>query len=319
MDRFPCNGYLRITVVDGDETVGLRLTHHRAHAQYINISMDEEIKQVIEEMKNSTASAVWDRILRENPDTELTQKQVYAHWARLNESVWKLDPDQVKSATMLLERLDGEKIEIIPVQKEPGIEAISFSFINILRDFGDQIEEVAMDSTWKTNALGHELYGLVGEANGQSLPVSFMFIGNSDDSAETGGKERTLRHLIRHVGSHCKNIMFTGSDKETIEITGFRAEIPQARHQLCYIHAISPPAAYDPRVAHRTFDFIDTTWAPGVSSGWLEDGVSEEDAEMERPADEEDETTMVVESLWKHLKHRDLAQFNRLLRATTML
>ncbi|KAJ7509255.1 hypothetical protein B0H11DRAFT_2216952 [Mycena galericulata] len=388
--------------------------------------MDEEIKQVIEEMKNSTASAVWDRILRENPDTELTQKQVYAHWARLNESVWKLDPDQVKSATMLLERLDGEKIEIIPVQKEPGIEAISFSFINILRDFGDQIEEVAMDSTWKTNALGHELYGLVGEANGQSLPVSFMFIGNSDDSAETGGKERTLRHLIRHVGSHCKNIMFTGSDKETIEITG-------------------PPAAYDPRVAHRTFDFIDTTWAPGVSSGWLEDGVSEEDAEMERPADEEDEgheppptclppvfilktgdsripiwpnppavtksalpifcpkehrkiilekfrthfhqhpeipmgdeegtflsaaeihhgatqdmyqycfendlaqvwaymwnrwytskqwclwaraackaiprlkTTMVVESLWKHLKHRDLAQFNRLLRATTML
>ncbi|KAJ7458659.1 hypothetical protein B0H11DRAFT_1681968, partial [Mycena galericulata] len=80
MDRFPCNGYLRITVVDGDETVRLRLTHHRAHSQYINISMDEEIKQVIEEMKNSTASAVWDRILRENPDTELTQKQVYAHW-----------------------------------------------------------------------------------------------------------------------------------------------------------------------------------------------------------------------------------------------
>ncbi|KAJ7440654.1 hypothetical protein B0H11DRAFT_1750566 [Mycena galericulata] len=325
MDRFPCNGYLRITVVDGDETVRLRLTHHRAHSQYINISMDEEIKQVIEEMKNSTASAVWDRILRENPDTELTQKQVYAHWARLNESVWKLDPDQVKSATMLLERLDGEKIEIIPVQKEPGIEAISFSFINILRDFGDQIEEVAMDSTWKTNALGHELYGLVGEANGQSLPVSFMFIGNSDDSAETGSKERTFRHLIRHVGSHCKNIMFTGSDKETIEITGFRAEIPQAQHQLCYIHAISyiekrlaedrPPAAYDPRVAHRTFDFIDPTWAPGVSSGWLEDGVSEEDAEMERPADEEDEVCfIVVDSRLLTSSNRDMSHLRRAFR-----
>ncbi|KAJ7097343.1 hypothetical protein C8R44DRAFT_717397 [Mycena epipterygia] len=292
MDRFPCQGYLHVTVRDGDDTIGIRLSHHQAHCQYVDISIDEEIKGIIEEMKNSPASAIWDRILREHPSTELTRKQIYARWARLNESVWKLDADQVKSATLLLERLDGEKIEIIPVEKEVGIDAIAFSFINILREFGGQIEEIAMDSTWKTNSLGHELYGIVGEANGQAIPTSFMFMGTSED-AETGAKERTLRHLIRNVKQHCKNIMFTGSDKDTTEINGFRAEIPQAKHQLCYIHAISyiekrlaedrPPAAYDPRVANRSFRFIDPTWAPGVSSGWLEDGVSEEDAEMEKP------------------------------------
>jgi hypothetical protein len=100
--------------------------------------------------------------------------------------------------------------------------------------------------------------------------------------------------------------MFTDSDKDTVEINGFRAEIPKARHQLCYIHAISyiekrlaedrPPAAYDPRVAHRAFQFIDPTWAPGVSSGWLEDGVSEEDAEMDRPS-EDQQTQSTVSSL----------------------
>ncbi|KAJ7755629.1 hypothetical protein DFH07DRAFT_742930 [Mycena maculata] len=299
MDRFPCNGYLRITVVEGEVTLSIRLTHHQAHCQYVDISIDNDTKKLIEAMKDSPASAIWDHIMREYPSTEITRKQVYAHWARVNESVWKLHPNQVKSATMLLEQWDGERIEILPVEKEPGIDAISFSFINILREFGDSIEEVVMDSTWKTNALGHELYAMVGEANGQAIPISFMFMGNSDDSAETGGKECTLHHLVRHVGGHCKRIMFTGSDKDTVEINSFCIEIPQAKHQLCYIHAISyikkrlaedrPPASYDARVAHRAFDFIDPTWAPGVSSGWLEDGVCEEDAEMERPESELEE------------------------------
>ncbi|KAJ7500342.1 hypothetical protein B0H11DRAFT_1714850 [Mycena galericulata] len=299
MDRFPCQGYLYITVADGDETVGIRMTHFLTHCEYVDISMDEEIKNIVDEMKNSTPSAIWDRILRENPSTEITQKQVYTRWAHLNESRWKLDPDQIKSATMLLERYDGEKIEIIPIEKENGIVAIAFSFITILRDFGEEIAELAMDSTWKTNALGHELYGIVGEANGQAIPLGFMFIGHSEEETDSGAKERTLCHLIRHVKEHCANIMFTGSDKDTVEINGFHKEIPQAKHQLCYIHALSyiekrlaedrPSAAYDPRIAHRTFDFIDPTWAPGVSSGRVEDGVCEEDAEMEMVASDENQ------------------------------
>jgi len=46
------------------------------------------------------------------------------------------------------------------------------------------------------------------------------------------------------------------------------------------------PAKYDPRNAHRVFDFIDPTWAPGVTAGWLEDGVVESDALTGRPEDE---------------------------------
>ncbi|KAJ7441818.1 hypothetical protein B0H11DRAFT_2348974 [Mycena galericulata] len=251
------------------ETVGIRMTHFLTHCEYVDISMDEEIKNIVDEMKNSTPSAIltfkqiWDRILQENPSTEITRKQ------------------------------------IIPIEKENGIVAIAFSFITILRDFGEEIAELAMDSTWKTNALGHELYGIVGEANGQAIPLGFMFIGHSEEETDSGAKERTLCHLIRHVKEHCANIMFTGSDKDTVEINGFRKEIPQAKHQLCYIHALSyiekrlaedrPSAAYDPRIAHRTFDFIDPTWAPGVSSGRVEDGVCEEDAEMEMVASDENQ------------------------------
>jgi hypothetical protein len=49
-----------------------------------------------------------------------------------------------------------------------------------------------------------------------------------------------------------------------------------------------PPAAYDPRKAHSIFNFIDPTWAPGVTKGWLEEGVHEDDAEVEKPLNVED-------------------------------
>jgi len=35
--------------------------------------------------------------------------------------------------------------------------------------------------------------------------------------------------------------------------------------------------------AHENFKFIDPTWAPGVTSGWLEEGVHEDDAELKQP------------------------------------
>jgi len=99
------------------------------------------------------------------------------------------------------------------------------------------------------------------------------------------------------VCQQCPNITFTLSDKDVSEINAFRHCIPGAKHQLCYWHAVkyletrlkedTPPAAYDPRRAHDIFQFIDPTWAPGITRGWLEDGVHEDDAEVLKPSDNE--------------------------------
>jgi len=79
-----------------------------------------------------TQGQIWEHILRENPDTELTEKQIYALWIQLNEAAWKLDNDQVKSALKLLEKMEGVEIEIIPIHREDGIHSIAFSFKEIL-------------------------------------------------------------------------------------------------------------------------------------------------------------------------------------------
>lgn len=132
----------------------------------------------------------------------------------------------------------------------------------------------------RTNAAQYELYGFVGEANGQAMPLAFLFTISTGDAAE-GAKTRMLGDVLKYMNQRCPDIMFTLSDKEPAEINACRAEIPQAKHQLCYWHAITyieerlaenkPPAAYDPRKAHQIFDFIDPTWAPGVTAVYADD------------------------------------------------
>jgi MULE transposase domain. len=92
-------------------------------------------------------------------------------------------------------------------------------------------------STGKTNALGYELYSVVAEVNGQGIPVAFIFT-TSDGTAEEGAKERMLQDLLEYLKKRCPNIMFTLSDKELSEINAFQVKLLQAKHQLCYWHAI---------------------------------------------------------------------------------
>ena len=85
-------------------------------------------------------------------------------------------------------------------------------------------------------------------------------------------KEEMLKDVIGYISARCPNNKFTLTDKDITEINAFRKKIPTAKHQLCYWHGIryiedrlaenKPPASYDPRKAHRVFDFIDPTWAP---------------------------------------------------------
>ncbi|EEB92308.1 hypothetical protein MPER_09207, partial [Moniliophthora perniciosa FA553] len=296
MKRYDCKGYLNVTLNKRNITESrIRLTHHLAHNPYVSISIPDNHRELIKELKSWTPSKIWDRILETDPETELTEKQVHAEWRRINQDEWLLDKtDQVKSALMLLQKFDSYTAEVISITQRPGASAIAFSFKEIMDELAETTEEVAMDSTWKTNAFGYELYAIVGEANGEAYPLTFMFT-TQDHTAAEGTKDLLLRDLISFVDRRCPNIKFTLSDKDTAEINAFRHIMPDKKHQLCYWHAIRyiekrlaenrPPAAYDPRQAAKVFSFIDPTWAPGVTIGWLEDGVHPEDAEVERPSE----------------------------------
>ena len=158
---------------------------------------------------------------------------------------------------------------------------------------------------------------MVGEANGQAVPLAFAFTAATDGMAKKGAKDRMLQDVLRWIIGHCPNIEFTLCDKDVSEISAFQIIIPKAKHQLCYWHAVKyiedrlaenkAPAHYDPRKAHAVFAFIDPTWAPGVTDGWLEDGVHENDVEKpditKEQVSSETEVRGLIHSSIKHNLH----------------
>ncbi|KAF8906371.1 hypothetical protein CPB85DRAFT_1164792, partial [Mucidula mucida] len=106
---------------------------------------------------------------------------------------------------------------VIPITQCPGIHTIAFGLKDPIKAVGAETLEVAMDSTWKTNAAGYELYSLVAEINGCAVPLAFLYT-TSDGTAEEGAKELLLQDFLDFVAKHCPNIMFTDSDKETAKI-----------------------------------------------------------------------------------------------------
>ncbi|KAJ3718730.1 hypothetical protein C8R42DRAFT_560479, partial [Lentinula raphanica] len=86
MQRYPCGGWLNITMRDGyPEEARIRLTH-KSHPEYVNISISPADRKVIESMRHHSPSKViqispiWDYILQQDPDTELTEKQIQTEW-----------------------------------------------------------------------------------------------------------------------------------------------------------------------------------------------------------------------------------------------
>jgi hypothetical protein len=124
----------------------------------------------------------------------------------------------------------------------------------------------------KTNALGLELSALVGEYNGEAIPLAFIFIGSTDGSSTTGAKERILDSFLSRLAKFFRALGFTLTDKELCEISVFRKRFPLTKHQLCWWHAIRyieirlsenrPPALYNAALAHARFSFIDALWYP---------------------------------------------------------
>lgn len=70
---------------------------------------------------------------------------------------WKRDPDQVKSAKILLDEAftnsstdkNTYSVEPIPVHDEPGFIAIAFCLPEVLRKWGGKIRELSLDSACK--------------------------------------------------------------------------------------------------------------------------------------------------------------------------
>lgn len=79
-----------------------------------------------------------------------TRKSVYHLWHAESSKKWKRDPDELKSAKILIDEASKAKglyrVESIQLHNEPGFTAIAFSLPEVLLKFGPKICEISLDS-----------------------------------------------------------------------------------------------------------------------------------------------------------------------------
>ncbi|KAJ7474159.1 hypothetical protein FB451DRAFT_1035258 [Mycena latifolia] len=158
MESFPCKGWLHITVTDGDNVAWVRISHSADHVPYYSIDVPPHIVDFVHENHKLTPGQLWDEILKKIPNPPFTRKVIHSMWSEINSKEWKRDPDEVKSAKIILEEFGnsepdpttGKKplysVESIPLQDEPGFTAIAFCLPQILREVGGRVCELSLDS-----------------------------------------------------------------------------------------------------------------------------------------------------------------------------
>ncbi|KAI0054907.1 hypothetical protein BV25DRAFT_1934416 [Artomyces pyxidatus] len=278
MDTFNCNGWLHITVSDTTSEIFIKLRHEEAHTHYWPIDVPAEIVQYVRENANLPLQTIWLEILRKQGNKPtFSRKAIYQLWTKISSQKWKRDDDEVTSVMILLrEPAIGPgafRVDPVKLKPEPGLVAFGFLLPDMLEKWARRIRKISMDSAWNTNGSRFEVYAILGETYGSGMPLGFLMIQAHPDSTP-GAKERLLRQLMAQLRDDWNiDPAFTLSDKDWSEINAFRAEFPNAKHQLCFWHALRAikkriailrrgPGHYDGDAAHRAYHWIDAKWVP---------------------------------------------------------
>ena len=95
--------------------------------------------------------------------------------------------------------------------------------------------------------------------------------------AQPGAKRRTLKNFLYELKKKGVNPKFTLSDKDLSEIGAMREVWPEAKHQLCFWHALralkqrlakkTKPVYYDVDAAMAEFRYIKRSFVPVHQEG----------------------------------------------------
>ena len=223
----------------------------------------------------------------------------YQYWCSLNMKEWRLDEDPLTSAKLLLNNAGASsdegtsRVQMIDIENNVDYDCLAFSLPEILKEWGNPINEVVMDSAcklliWHINTKltrtrsypgkcttgNWELFVLLGEARGSGLALGWCFVRSKGRNPETGSKEAILTAWLTHFRDKWNiKAKVTHSDKDHSEINAFACVFPEAKHQLCYWHVLRAikkrlsilhcqPVHYDSKGAVKSFPFISPNFLP---------------------------------------------------------
>ena len=138
------------------------------------------------------------------------------------------------------------------------------------------IKEFHVDSTYKTNRMGYELFGVIANINGIGFPIAYMLLGmnsNVQDDRRAPSRMEVIRRFfgaLRNAGFR-PTYMFT--DKDRGQINAMERVWGRDVVRLCLWHfkrsvkmrlsgdKVQNPN-YDPQAARQRFPFVSLDFLP---------------------------------------------------------
>lgn len=279
MQRYDCNGTLRLDVVYAQKAIVMCISHHY-HPPYVGTDITPEILDFININRHWTPGKLnLELRLSQLPGKDTTTRhQIYYRWKKANQALWRFDANQVTSARRILgNHQDICSQKTYEVHHLQGIAVFVRRGITALRE----ANELSMDSTHGTNNVGAELFAVMGELDGTGVPLAYLFKLNTvprnerrTERQEQGAMIELLRLFLQDIKSFGLNPKFFGTDKDFAEISAIKLVYPGAFHQLCLWHGkralrqkladtskTKPQTSYRPAEAQELVPGVEICWA----------------------------------------------------------
>ncbi|PCH44631.1 hypothetical protein WOLCODRAFT_50308, partial [Wolfiporia cocos MD-104 SS10] len=274
MDRFDCCGWLHIVLSCQPQEALIRLKHDE-HIAYTDIELPDHWKEYIKDHARTQTPGEVKTHGKQVTDTGLPyrSKAVYYYWHVISKTEWRRADDPLESARRFIEENGDEyQVKLMDVKAALATKVLAFQVVDFVKEWAEHTQELAMDSTWNTNGANFEVFATVAEAQGSGIPLAFLLILTSPEAA-SGAKQDVLENFLGEVKKLGMDPEYTLTDKDWSEINAMHATWPNAKHQLCFWHALRAlkqrlaktkehPAHYDVESACCEFSFIKNNFLP---------------------------------------------------------
>lgn len=282
MERFDCGSLLSIQV-----NLALRIVeveyHHKLHAPYVDISLSAEVQRYIQEkLLTNTPAEIHDQLRRNRIEGWecAAEYQIYYQWQKANAAAWRLDPNPIKSAYLLLQTMANSYGSW--ERRHGNVHGIAIYISPTIQQLSQSVTEMAMDETYGTNSAGMGLFTVLAEVDGAGIPLAYLLVEVvADDDGRKRADSGATMHLLQDFLSTLKEAgcspLFFGCDKDMSEVKAIEFTWPDTKVQLCFWHSkravqkkllssdkTKTQANYYPLEVHKVMPESEICWGSSV-------------------------------------------------------
>lgn len=147
MERFDCEGTVKIAINEVTKIAKVTLQHDFLHARPNIVTIPSNIKNFIKENIDLLPREIYARLVNKGLDPSLRQKQIHFWWTQLGQDRYKRHENAFESAKLWLK--EGQYQVILEEMQPVYALAVATGFYEHFKQMKFEIRECGIDATCK--------------------------------------------------------------------------------------------------------------------------------------------------------------------------